>query len=161
MSAIESSVERAIARLAARPDPALKCWSCGHEAPVALGDPLKTEYRCDECGAVTAYGEPMPRVSIVPHVDRRFLVTRYEQGEGKPSVDIVLARGYATELAVEILSVTEPSLYRALETLFKAGRGPGPSETAKAQGGSVPADGGGLRLDSPGRRPGSVPPHFP
>ena len=118
--AIESSIDRALARLAAKKDPILVCWSCKHAYPVTDGDPLKREYRCDQCGAVTAYGEPMPRVTITPYTDRRFLVLRFDQGPDKPGVDVVLARGYACELALELLSVTEPSLYAALESLFRA-----------------------------------------
>lgn len=117
---IGSAVDRAIARLEAKADWSLECWSCGH-AHKTPGDPLKNEYRCDQCGATTAFGTPMPKITITPHVDRRFLVSKFEsgKGDGAVGVDIVMARGFAAEYALEILSVTEPSAYRAFVGVIK------------------------------------------
>lgn len=138
---ISSSVDMAIARLDARPDWSLDCWSCGHHAEVPT-DPSKREYHCDECGAVTAFGEPMPRFTIAPHVDRRFLVTKYESGKGaeKVEVDIVLSRDYATAYAIELLSVSDPGTYRALVAMMSRRRATG---EAPAQ-----AEADGLQLDA-------------
>jgi len=159
---IESSVDRALARLAARPGWELTCWSCGHKDEVPT-DPAKVDaYRCDKCGATTAFGEPMPRVTIVPHVDRRFLVTKFESGKGdaKTGVDITLARGYAAEFALEVLSVTEPGAYRDFVALVRArqARKAVPDPKDDSRGTPAPATGdGGLELDAPpGRNPGSV-----
>ena len=138
-----TTVDEAIARLAARPGWSITCWSCGHRDSVPR-DPERDEFGCGECGAVTAYGTPMPRCTIVPHVDRRFLVTTFSSGEGKPSVDITLARGYATAVALEILSVSDPSAYRAFERMMSV---IGPQHPS-------PDGGTALTLDQ-GRNPGS------
>lgn len=115
---IESSVERALRRLDAKPDWELRCWQCGHTDKTP-DDPARQSYRCEKCGAVTAYGHPQPRIRIVPHQDRRFVVSLVETiigGEKKVDA-FVLERGYAAEYAWELLSVTDPVKWRAVQAL--------------------------------------------
>lgn len=116
------TIEDAIRRLDARPDPEAKCWQCGHvdKVPPDLAaisaDPEKHSLRCGECGAVTAYGTPMPRLAIMPHADRRFVITKMRHGTGDKQVDVdfTLDRGYAAEYAMELLRVCDPVRWRAV-----------------------------------------------
>lgn len=114
-----TTVEEAVARLAARSNWKLTCWACDHTSEVDA-DPLRREYQCDQCGATTAYGEPQARFTLTPYTDRRFHRLSFESGRGdkKTGVDIILARGYASALALEILSVSEPEVYSELERLM-------------------------------------------
>lgn len=139
-----SDVERALERLDAKPGWRLRCAGCDHEDEVPE-DPERRVYRCDQCGLTTAFGSPMPRFTIRPHADRRFLVTTFESGRGekKASVDVALAREYATEYALELLSVTEPAVYRALERIFSAAKA-GPTDRAPP-----PTEDVAFELDAP------------
>jgi hypothetical protein len=119
------TIDDALARLDAKPDPVATCWSCGHTdvVPPALAqassDPAKHSLRCSECGAVTAFGVPMPKIAVVPHDDRRFVISRIVQGTGEKqvSIDFTLERGYAAEYAMELLSVCDPAKWRAIKAI--------------------------------------------
>ena len=143
---LESTVEKAIRRLDAKPDPTITCWNCGHtdtlspELAKLSADPLKHSLRCDDCGASTTVGVPMPLIAIVPHVDRRFVVSKVRQGKGDKQVEIefTLERGFAAEYAMELLSVCDPVRWRAVTAIAAIER----ATRAAEQGGGVPTEGG-------------------
>jgi hypothetical protein len=114
-----------------------ECWHCHHRADVP-DDPAKSEYRCDECGASTAFGVALPRITITPHPsDRRFIVSKFETGGDKPvEVEIILSRSNAAEYALELLSITEPTAFNVLQSAVRlsdavASRDEGVSREAK------------------------------
>lgn len=90
----------------------LKCGYCGTEDAVPDA-PEKSIYTCDDCGARTAYGVSLPKVFILPHPDdRRFLVTRYDLGPERGDATFALDREFATKVALEVLSVTDPEMWK-------------------------------------------------
>ena len=115
-------IQRAIARLEAKAGYTLTCGACLHTAPVP-DDPAKSAYTCDQCGAQTVYGVEQPRVSVNPHVDRRFVCATFTSGceKRKSEVTITLERRYAAAVALELLSVTLPQAkYAALAAAMNA-----------------------------------------
>jgi hypothetical protein len=118
---IDDDVAKAMARLDAKPDHILTCGACGHSHPVPH-DPVQSRYQCDQCGARTTFGVEMPRITITPHVDRRFVVIHFAQGRDEKKVDvaITLERDYAAEFVMETLSVCQPAKFRAFQAMFAA-----------------------------------------
>jgi hypothetical protein len=61
----------------------------------------------------------MPRLTNLPHADRRFVVSRFEhgRGDGKVTAEFTLDRDYAREYALDLLSVCDPVAWAALQRL--------------------------------------------
>lgn len=98
----------------ARQPHTLTCGKCSHESEVP-DDPELSVYRCEECGTTTAYGAEMPRVAHVPHADARFVVAKYSHS--KAEIEFALERQYAAELALDLLSVTNPLAYQLVRAV--------------------------------------------
>ena len=110
MDAIDrASIAAAYARLDAKPGFTLRCPCCGHTDAVPE-DPDKRLYTCDVCSAKIAYGVEQPNLAILPHADRRFIVTKIVKGRGKDQREgvLLLERQYAVQYALELLSVGLP-----------------------------------------------------
>jgi hypothetical protein len=110
------AIADALARLDAKPGYQLICGQCGH-ADAVPDDPEKSLYKCSECGARTAFGTLMARVTHIPHADRRFVVAKFEHGGGEKRVEVAFAldREYGAEIALDLLSVCDPGKFRALQ----------------------------------------------
>lgn len=124
MDAIDkATLERAFARLDAKPGHVLTCGGCGHSAPVP-SDPEKSVYKCDVCGAHTRFGAEQARVTIVPNADRRFVDVRMVSGHGARERDVTVTfeREYGAAVALELLSVTMPAQHRAFQAMLRAVR---------------------------------------
>lgn len=118
----DATLKAAFSRLEKRSF-SMTCGACGHSCPVP-DDPEKSFYVCDECGASTRFGSEQPRVTVAPHVDRRFVSVRFVCGR-KPrlhDITVNMERDYATAAALEILSVTAPGKHRALLAMLSAAR---------------------------------------
>jgi hypothetical protein len=99
----------------------LVCGGCGHTDTVA-NDPSTWLYKCDQCGARTAFGQLMPAVRVLPDVDKRFVVVRFTWG--RKEVDARIDRDYAVDLARELLSVCAPGLYQLMCARMRGGQEP-------------------------------------
>jgi hypothetical protein len=111
MDAIDqASLDAAFARLDKKAGFKLTCPCCGHTDDVPE-DPEKRLYTCDVCQTKIAYGVEQPNLAILPHADRRFVVTKIVKGKGKNLKEgvLLLERQYATQYALELLSVTLPA----------------------------------------------------
>ncbi len=96
----------------------LTCKACSHESEVPR-DPAESVYRCDQCGTFTSYGVELPRVTHQQHPeDRRFLTVRYQHSQ----IDVTLAmeREYARGVALDLLSVADPVVFQAFQTIAAA-----------------------------------------
>lgn len=130
---IPDSVLRAYQRLDARPPNRQVCGYCGHESEVEH-DPGRTILKCSECGTRIAFGSTMPKVYVTPHVDRRFLSVKFEPRRGGDVVEVTLDRQFWGDVAIEVLSVAAPALYRVVRTAIQKlqnlpGENPGPPST--------------------------------
>lgn len=112
---IAAAVERANQRLDAKAGFDLVCPRCQHQDAVP-NDPRKSRYTCDQCGCKIAFGEEQPDIKVLPHADRRFIVSQFAMGNGDKikTVNVTLDREYATQYAFEILSVCAPGKWRSL-----------------------------------------------
>jgi ribosomal protein L37AE/L43A len=128
---LENDVARAIARLEKDAGYPLTCPVCGHTDRAPL-DPVQSVLTCDECGTRIAFGSESPKIFVTAHVDRRFLVSRFTTGKGDaPTTDVsvILDREYATGYAMDLLSVSAPTVYRALGVALAALGNPGSGGT--------------------------------
>jgi hypothetical protein len=142
---IDDDVAKAMARLDAKPDHVLTCGACGHQHAVPH-DPTQSRYQCDQCGARTTFGVEMPRITITPHVDRRFAAIKFEQGRDEKKVDITitLERDYAAEFAMEVLSVCQPARFRAFQAMFTAAHDVPGLSTGANEDAALVLDGGAV-----------------
>ena len=151
MDAIDrASIDAAFARLEKKKF-ALTCPRCGHRDEIAA-DPDKSCCTCDVCGAKIAFGVEQPDLTILPHADRRFVVTKIVRGKGKTQKEgvLLLERQYAARYALELLSVTlPPEKWAAVASLLVEGA---PDVAAPAPT-RLPEPPPGVR--SPGSDPGA------
>jgi hypothetical protein len=87
----------------------MTCPACGDTKPCEF-EPHREVLNCTECGARIAYGILMPRVTVEPHKDRRFVTVRVEtiaNGQ-RATVEHVLDKAFGFACAREIASITAP-----------------------------------------------------
>jgi hypothetical protein len=85
---------------ATKPAVRWQCLHCGDtDDYVGAKPPGEDVVRCDRCLGVTAYGRRLPRCTIEPDADPRFVIMRLD------TLEVPLLREYARAIALDLLSV--------------------------------------------------------
>lgn len=97
-----------------------QCSRCAHQDEVE-GDPKDQILRCSECGTFFAFGVELPRVTNQPHAeDRRFVTMRVEHAGAGCDAAFTFEREYARGIALDILSIADPVVFQAFQTIAAA-----------------------------------------